>query len=57
MSDESAQGYYFRDQKSIVTRIPGAFSGKGFYIQGDQKHTFPLLYSKIVQALDLRGAG
>ncbi|MDT8300997.1 MAG: hypothetical protein RQ760_05890 [Sedimentisphaerales bacterium] len=48
MSDESKEGYYFRDQKSIVTRIPQGFNGKGFYIQGDQKRTFPLLYKKIV---------
>jgi len=51
MSDESKEGYYFRDQKSIVTRIPQAFNGKGFYIQGDQKQTFPLLYKKIVEQL------
>jgi hypothetical protein len=54
MSDESSQGYYSRDLKSVVTRIPQAFSGKGFYIQGDQKHTFPLLYSRIIQALELK---
>jgi hypothetical protein len=51
MSDESSQGYYFRDQKSIVTRIPQAFAGKGFYIQGNQKQTFPLLYKKIMAKL------
>ncbi len=51
MSDESSQGYYFRDQKSIVTRIPQAFNGKGFYIQGNQKQTFPLLYKKIIERL------
>jgi len=51
MSDESSQGYYFRDQKSVVTRIPRAFNGKGFYIQGDQKQTFPLLYKRIVEGL------
>jgi hypothetical protein len=51
MSDESKEGYYFRDQKSIVTRIPQAFNGKGFYLQGDHKQTFPLLYKKIVEQL------
>jgi len=51
MSDESKEGYYFRDQKSIVTRIPRAFNGKGLYIQGDQKQTFPLLYKKIIEQL------
>ncbi|MBN1804387.1 MAG: hypothetical protein JW837_03980 [Sedimentisphaerales bacterium] len=49
MGDESEEGYYFRDQKSIVTRIPQAFNGKGFYIQANQKQTFPLLYKKIVE--------
>lgn len=48
LNDESKECYYFRDQKSIVTRIPQGFNGKGFYIQGDQKQTFPLLYKKIV---------
>jgi hypothetical protein len=52
MSDESAPGYYFRDQKSVVTRIPQAFGGRGLYIGGDQKKTFPFLYRKIVEALE-----
>ncbi|MEA3226523.1 MAG: hypothetical protein U9Q07_11280 [Planctomycetota bacterium] len=51
MSDESAQGYYYRDQKSVVTRIPQAFAGTGFYIQSNQKQTFPLLYKKIIEGL------
>jgi len=51
MTDESSQGYYFRDQKSIVTRIPRAFAGRGFYIEGDQKQTFLLLYKKIMEKL------
>ncbi len=51
MSDESEQGYYYRDQKSVVTRIPRAFEGKGYYIEGNQKQTFPLLYQKIMEQL------
>jgi hypothetical protein len=51
MTDESSAGYYFRDQKSIVTRIPQSFDGKGVYIQGDQKQTFALLYEKIIEQL------
>ena len=51
MSDETSEGYYFRDQKSIVARIPQAFAGKGYYIQGNQKQTFPLLYKKIIEGL------
>jgi len=49
MTDESAEGYYFRDQKSIVTRIPQAFAGKSFYVRGDQKKTFPLLFKTIIE--------
>jgi len=49
MTDEAAQGYYYRDQKSVVTRIPKAFGGRGMYVQGDQKTTFPLLYQTIVR--------
>jgi hypothetical protein len=49
MTDESSQGYYFRDQKSVVTRIPQAFSGRGYYVQGDQKQTIPLLYKRILE--------
>jgi len=51
MTDEFSQGYYFRDQKSVVTRIPQAFAGKGYYIQGDQKQTIPLLYKRILEQL------
>ena len=52
MKDESAQGYYFRDMKSVVTRIPQAFNGKGYYIQGNQKQTVPLLFKKIMNRLN-----
>ena len=55
MSDESSQAYYFRDQKSVVTRIPQAFAGKGFYIHGNQKQTFPLLYKKTIQLSQHKG--
>ncbi len=51
MTDEASPGYYFRDQKSVVTRIPEAFGGRGLYVQGDQKQTVPLLYREIVQGL------
>ncbi len=51
MADEAAPGYYFRDQKSVVTRIPQAFGGRGLYVQGDQRATFPLLYRAILQGL------
>jgi hypothetical protein len=51
MTDESAPGYYFRDQKSIVTRIPQAFGGQGLYVRGDQTQTFPFLCRQIIEAL------
>jgi hypothetical protein len=51
IKDETSAGYYYRDQKSIVTRIPNAFQGTGFYIQGDQKQTVPLLYQSIIKRL------
>jgi len=49
MCDDSSIGYYYRDQKSIVTRVPQAFNGTGLYVQGDQKQTVPLLYKMIVE--------
>jgi hypothetical protein len=51
MTDESAPGYYFRDQKSVVTRIPQAFGGRGLYVQGDQTRTFPYLYQQIIECI------
>jgi hypothetical protein len=51
MADESSPDYYFRDQKSVVIRIPAAFSGEGYYIEGNLKQTIPLLYQKIIRSL------
>jgi hypothetical protein len=51
MTDELAPGYYFRDQKSVVTRIPQAFGGQGLYIQADQTQTFPFLCRQILETL------
>jgi hypothetical protein len=48
-TDENHVGYYYRDQKSIVTRVPQAYGGKGYYIGGNQKQTFPLLYKKLLE--------
>ena len=47
MTDEAACGYYYRDQKSVVTRIPAAFGGRGIYVCGDQRAAFPALYRAI----------
>ncbi len=43
--------YYFRDIKSIVVRIPNAFSGKGYYVKGDQNLTLPALYKLILKKI------
>jgi hypothetical protein len=51
MSDESSPYYYNRDQKSVVTRIPQAFQGHSFYVQGNQLQTLPALYCEIVKRL------
>ena len=50
-TNESSVGYYFRDQKSIVARIPQAYGGKGFYIEGNQINTFPYLYQQLIKLL------
>lgn len=49
MNDESAPCYYNRDQKSVVTRIPSAFGGRGYYIQGNQKQTLPLFWQCVTK--------
>jgi len=50
-TNETTVGYYFRDQKSIVTRIPQAYGGKGFYIEGNQIQTIPYLYQQLIKLL------
>jgi len=50
-TNESTVGYYYRDQKSIVTRIPQAYGGKGFYIEGNQIQTIPYLYQQLIKLL------
>jgi hypothetical protein len=51
IQNDNTVGYYFRDQKSIVTRVPEAYNGKGYYIEGNQKNTIPVLFKKIVELL------
>jgi len=48
-SNEQSVGYYYRDQKSIVTRVPKAYNGTGIYVEGNQKQTFLLLCQKLMQ--------
>jgi hypothetical protein len=48
VGNENKAGYYYRDQKSVITRIPGSFKGRGVYVQGNQKLTIPYLYQSII---------
>ena len=47
VNDERKPTYYFRDNKSIVNRVPAAFGGRGFYVEGDFRETLPALFVKI----------
>ena len=51
ITNESSTGYYYRDQKSIVVRVPEAYGGKGYYIEGNQKQTFPQFYKHVMDLL------
>ncbi|NOY37349.1 MAG: hypothetical protein GXO83_07205 [Chlorobi bacterium] len=51
LTNEESVGYYYRDQKSIVARVPQAYGGTGMYIGGNQKQTFPLFYKKLTELL------
>ncbi len=46
-SDESQFHYYFRDQKTVASRLPGSFGGTGYYFQGDFMQTFVELYKRV----------
>jgi hypothetical protein len=48
MADESKFSYYFRNAKSVVTRIPEAFGGRGYYVRGHFSETIPALYQRLV---------
>lgn len=52
MGNESKFGYYFRDQKSVFSRVPEAFGGKGYYVEGDIQETFPALYRALRRMRD-----
>ncbi|MEN8117786.1 MAG: hypothetical protein ABFS16_12445 [Bacteroidota bacterium] len=49
ITNDNTVGYYFRDQKSIVARVPEAYHGNGYYIGGNQKQTIPVLYKKLIE--------
>ena len=48
-ADEDTPTYYFRDNKSVVTRIPAAFGGVGHYVRGHFRNTLPALYQRLVR--------
>jgi hypothetical protein len=47
VENENMQQYYYRDIKSVVSRIPASFGGVGVYVQGDIRRTIPALYRRI----------
>lgn len=49
--NNSKESYYYRDFKSVVTRIPASFKGEGIYIQGNHKQTIPALYKMVEERL------
>ncbi len=51
IQDDGTYTYYFRDIKSIVTRIPQSFGGKGYYVKGNHKDTIPSLYKMIKEMM------
>jgi len=46
-ADPSTPGYYYRDLKSVVVRIPRAFGGHGHYIEGNFVETIPQLWTAL----------
>lgn len=50
VNDERSPGYYYRDIKSVVVRIPEAFGGTGYYVQGDHLITLPALYQRLIRS-------
>ena len=45
----SQAGFYYRDMKSVVTRIPEAFGGHGYMVQGNFLDTMPALYDLLTR--------
>jgi hypothetical protein len=52
MTNEDKPSYYQRDVKSIVTRVPQAFGGKGYYVEGNFLRGLPRLYQLLVEKTD-----
>jgi hypothetical protein len=50
VADPTTPGYYQRDLKSVVTRIPEAFRGKGYHIQANFTQSLPALYRLLAEA-------
>ncbi len=51
VKDEGQYYYYFRDQKTIATRLPRVFQGAGYYVEGEQVHTVPPFYQLLMREL------
>jgi len=42
-------GYYYRDIKSVITRIPQAFGGSGYMVAGNFMETIPAFYELLTK--------
>ncbi len=47
--DDRKPFYYRRDNKSVVSRIPRAFGGRGIHVPGDFRETLPALHRLIIE--------
>jgi hypothetical protein len=50
IEDPAKAKYYYRDVKSIVTRIPRAFGGAGYMVAGNFLDSIPALYDLLTRA-------
>ena len=47
--DPDQPKYYFRDVKSVVTRIPEAYGGRGYMVEGHFRDSVPALYDLLTR--------
>jgi len=52
IQNERSAGYYNRDIKSVVVRVPESFGGEGHYVRGDHLKTVPALYQLLTRESD-----
>lgn len=49
IDDPLKEKYYYRDIKSVVTRIPQAFGGRGYMVAGNYLDSFPALFDLLTR--------